>query len=395
MEPKDKKKLDDKFGSINDLMGSGNDEPTPKPPMKRRRPPPAAKAISSEPSPKTMIETLAEANESLKGDLAKLSARNKDLEAQRDQFEAAKDLAVTDALNSTDTDEAMVLTMPISKKDVSFRLQRIPHALIDVSLENERNQEFLDEISLADILPSMRAKKQQKPGMCRPKADGRFELIEGSRRNGCCRLDDIDFLTLVGDVPDIDVRELSEIENRHKDVSIFEKAHSYDRRIKKGEFTSWVHLAASYNISEKQMYRWQTVLKLETIFVRILPSPSDMTLSYAEDVIRMMNRGADETKKLKIEAKELLALRTDAKINESDPIDYDTVVKRLKSAGRKKIQKAGLKRPVKKPSRYAEKAVVKQSVSNNGNIKFELIGFPAELTEEVIEKVYAALKVKT
>ncbi len=111
------------------------------------------------------------------------------------------------------------MTMPVTQQEVVFELQRIDPSKIDVSPENERIQEFLDEISLRDILPSIRKQGQQFPGTVRPKKDGRFELIEGSRRLKAAVLAKKPYLALVGDVPDADVRELSVIENKHQDVS--------------------------------------------------------------------------------------------------------------------------------------------------------------------------------
>ncbi|MBU2887713.1 ParB/RepB/Spo0J family partition protein [Gilvimarinus agarilyticus] len=354
-----------KYGDTDELLNAARSDQKPLPEAKARtrRPLPAVQAMSGErKGPARFTDELKEQIVSLKQQLSDAEAKG---------------------------GAAVVLTMPVSGQKVEFYQQEVNPELVDVSAENERLQEFLDPISLGDILPSIEADGQQKPGTLRPKADGRFELIEGSRRLASVKLVKKPFLALVGEVPDVDVRALSVIENKHKDVSAYEKAQAYQRQLDAGEFKNWSQLGIAKGISTSHISRYKACVELDEIFVRILRSPSDMPLSYGETVQKLMRRDAGS---VLIEAKSLLKERRSANDVES-VLDAEEILKRLKSSVRGKQFKPTKKQPVRYESQSG-KVAVKHSITSSGTTKLELIGVKDEQVEDLVSHIVKSLKVE-
>ncbi|WP_020208818.1 ParB/RepB/Spo0J family partition protein [Gilvimarinus chinensis] len=354
-----------KYGDTDELLNAArSDQPSASEPKARtRRPLPAVQAMSGErKGPARFTDELKEQIETLKQQLTDAQAKG---------------------------GAGVVLTMPVSGQKVEFVQHSVDPELIDVSPENERLQEFLDPISLGDILPSIESDGQQKPGTLRPKPGGRFELIEGSRRLASVKLVKKPFLALVGDVPDADVRALSVIENKHKDVSAYEKAQAYQRQLNAGEFKNWSQLGIAKGISTSHISRYKACVELDEIFVRILRSPSDMPLSYGETVQKLMRRDAGSVLN---EAKMLLKERKQAKDVES-VLDAEEVLKRLKSSVRGKQVKPTQKQPVRYVSQSG-KVAVKHSLTSSGSTKLELIGVKDEQIEDLVNHIVKSLKVE-
>jgi ParB family chromosome partitioning protein len=405
-EKKGNDDLDDKYGALD--LTANRAAPAPR----RVRRPAAVSALDDQSTQKSMVDKISDERDALKVKLAtleaggesaatteKLNAANMELAELKASMESLRvshkkdiDNFVTESKKSS-SQLLMPLTMPTTKTVVHFELKSIDPDLIDISDENERIQTFLDEISLADILPSIKKHRQQKPGMLRKKADGRYELIEGSRRLAAVKIAGFQYLSLVGDVPDADVRELSLLENRHKDVSIYEKAKAYSRRIADSEYTSWQALSAAYHISETHMRRYQKAATIDDLFVSILPSPSDMTLTYPEEISKLLNSSPDNKKKLEKEAKRLLSLRDESLANGVAPLDYDNVFKSLKSAVRKKSTAPTYNRPFVFKDDSGD-IQLKYSVTRSGSYKFEVSGSNDKSNEVIIEHMKRVLKVK-
>ena len=292
------------------------------------------------------VKTLAEAEKSL----------------LLDQLEAAR--------SKVGEGTPVVLTMPVTKHKVSFELLVIDPDLIDVSPENERAQNLLDVVSLNDILPDIIKHGQQRPGTVRPKGNGRYELIEGSRRKAAVKLAGMQYLAFCGDVPDADVRALSVIENKHKDVSPYEKALAYKRQIDNKEYTNWTQLAAAKGFSTSHASRFKTLSELDAKFVRILRCPSDMTANYGETISSLVKKSKSD---LEAKVSELLELRQSTDAQEGEYPEFDEIVKILKSAVRSRIEKPTTSKPItyKTPNGEVE---IKHSITPKGVTKFELNG---------------------
>lgn len=351
----------EKYGDIDQLMGAAAPE-AEEPALRRKRPSPALGAMTGQ-KPLRVVDELRE--------------NIKNLERQLEESKASVGA------------DPIVLKMPVTKQEVTFKLQRIDPSLIDVSPENERMQHFLDEISLQDILPSIRKHGQQKPGTVRPKGSGRFELIEGSRRLAAVKIAGAQYLALVGEVADADVRELSVIENKHQDVSAYEKAKAYQRQLEAGEYANWSQLAAAKGISSTQISRYKACVELEELYVRILPSPSDMPVKYGETIAQLLKK--DEGS-LRGEAERLLKARQEALEKGGDLLEVDEILGRLKSSVRAKTAMPTQKAPVTYKSKDG-KVCLKHGVTNKGNAKLELSGVEQEKIEKILKFLRDTLKV--
>lgn len=359
-----------KYGDLDELLGSDESEGVParaRPPRRRKPVSPALDAMTGEKKGPRLVDELKADKEAAQQALSDVTA----------QFETDKkrlENRVAELQAGQGNENApLQIKMPVTKQMVNFSLKEVDPKLVDVSSENERIQSFLDEISLGDILPSIRRNGQQKPGTVRPLPNGRFELIEGSRRLASVKLLGKKYLTFVGEVPDADVRELSLIENRHRDVSPYEKAKAFQRQLTSGEFSSWLQLGSSKGISDSHINRYKKAAELDELFVRILPSPSDMSLAYADDLSRLLGKGESLKENLISEAKELMQQRQEALEKGVEPLDADTIFKRLKSAVRSKAKMPTQKRPVAYRS-LDGRVGLKHSLTAAGTTKLELSG---------------------
>jgi ParB family chromosome partitioning protein len=375
-----------KYPDIDQLLGGGSDLDAPKDrdtaTSRTRRPTPAIGAMVGDKRTTTVTDALkAEKNAALNA-----------LEDAKRQFEDEKAQLmqeIADAKSQEIRGAPISLTMPVTKQKVEFELLALDTSLIDVSPENERIQEFLDEISLRDILPSIKKRGQQKPGMVRPTKSGRYELIEGSRRLASVKLLGGKYLALVGQVPDADVRELGVIENKHQDVSAYEKATAYQRQIENGEYENWTQLGAAKGISSSHISRYRACVTLDPVFVRILPSPSDMPLSYAETISKLRKKGEEE---LLSKARELFEMRTNALSNGNELQDVEDVISSLKSAVRIKAEAPKAWKPVVYKSKDGK--VLKHTITNKGATKLEITGVDQDQIDKLVSYLASTLKVE-
>lgn len=372
-----------KYGNLDELLpedGVAVEDEAPQP--RKRRPSPAIGVMHGDSTPTRVTDTLrAEKEKALK-----------ELEQARAKFEEEKAVLINkldEMKSAADSTSPIILTMPVTKQEVSFELQRVDPELIDVSPENERIQDFLDAISLKDILPSFRKYGQQRPGTIRPKKGGRFELIEGSRRLAAAKMTKRPYLALVGEVPDADVRELSVIENKQQDVSPYEKAKAYQRQIQNGEYSNWTQLGVAKEISSSHISRYRACAELDELFVRILPSPSDMPLNYGETIGYLLKK--DEPALLQQANALLESRKTALKKGEEGP-DLDEILRLLKSSVRTKAPQPTVKQAVTYKSKDG-KITLKHSISNKGSTKFELAGVDDRQVQMILEQLKKALKV--
>ncbi|MBB3048885.1 ParB family chromosome partitioning protein [Litorivivens lipolytica] len=290
--------------------------------------------------------------------------------------------------------DSISLTMPVTKLDVRLQLQKIPTELIDVSPENERDQELLDEAAVADILPSFQKNGQQQPGTVRPTKGGRFELIEGSRRLFCAKTCGVDYIALVGDIPDADVRVLSRTENVHKPPSAFERARSYQRDIDMGLFKTWEQLAAAEGLNKSTVSRYKALVEIDRQFVKAFPDPNSLSTTIAEWIRKVQNSDEVKRKALLDEAASLVQDKQQRVARGEDPLDGRAVLSRL----RKAVRAAGaISQPTKKkPVVYRSKdgsVELKHSLSRDGlATKIEFKGVDAAVTQAVVERLIRELK---
>jgi ParB family chromosome partitioning protein len=249
--------------------------------------------------------------------------------------------------------------------------------MIDVSDENQRIQALLDPDSVSDIFESILTEGQTEPGFVRQKADGRYELISGSRRLYCVKqIPDRRYLALVGDIPDIDVRRLSRLENQQSPISVYERALSFKHDVDHKKVKSWEALAALEGLSDRQIKKYKALAELPIEIVRSFSSPADLSLVFADWIISKIrssltirNRFVDIANTL-IDEKQT---RTEADLART----ATEVMARYKSAVRVKSAAPTRKKAMVYKSKDGA-ITLKHSISNKGSHKLEFINLPDE-----------------
>lgn len=111
---------------------------------------------------------------------------------------------------------------------VEFELVRISAADIEsktvVFSGNAREQSFLNELALSDILVTLKERGQQYPAVGRWVEDNQIEVLDGSRRRMSCMLANQDFLIYVANgINSKHAKFLSDVANAHKPLSLYER----------------------------------------------------------------------------------------------------------------------------------------------------------------------------
>jgi ParB family chromosome partitioning protein len=283
-------------------------------------------------------------------------------------------------------ENTIVLDMPISKSKVKFTKVLLDPMLIDVSAENQRIQTLLDPESVSDIFESILTEGQTEPGFLRKKSDGRYELISGSRRLFCVKqIPERQYLALVGDIPDIDVRRLSRLENQQSPISVYERALSFKHDVDHKKVKSWEALAALEGLSDRQMKKYKALSELPIEIVRSFSSPADLSLVFADWIISKIRSSATIRNRFVEIAKTLIEEKRSRA--SGDPARQATeVMAKYKSAVRVKSVA-----PTRKKSRiYKSKdgaMSLKHSISNKGTHKLEFVNIPDDKVESQIISV--------
>lgn len=152
--------------------------------------------------------------------------------------------------------QAHVIELAVAGKQmVTFELVKIPAADVEkqtyVFDQNAREQSFLNELALSDILDTLRERGQQYPAVGRKTEDGRIEVLDGSRRRMACLLAKQDFLIYVGEkISSEHAKFLSDVANAHKPLSLYEKGKEMQAKLDSGEAADQKELAKIFQCSE-------------------------------------------------------------------------------------------------------------------------------------------------
>ncbi|USP15862.1 ParB/RepB/Spo0J family partition protein [Vibrio gazogenes] len=153
-------------------------------------------------------------------------------------------------------EKAHVIELAVAGKDlVTFELQRIPADRIatqtTVFERNAREQSFLNEHALSDILSTLQDRGQQYPAVGRRSTDGMIEVLDGSRRRMACLLAKQDFLVYVAaGINEDHAKFLSDVANAHKPLSLYEKGKEMQAKLDSGEADDQKALAKMFQCSE-------------------------------------------------------------------------------------------------------------------------------------------------
>nr|WP_086940504.1 ParB/RepB/Spo0J family partition protein [Thaumasiovibrio occultus] len=153
-------------------------------------------------------------------------------------------------------EKAAVIELAVAgEATVSFELKTI--AAKDVATEtlvfseNAREQAFLTEHALADILTTLRDRGQQFPAVGRWTDDGKIEVLDGSRRRMACILAGKPFLVYVAKgINAKHAKFLSDVANAHKPLSLYERGKEMQAMLARGDVSDQKELAKVCQCSE-------------------------------------------------------------------------------------------------------------------------------------------------
>ncbi|PSU72553.1 chromosome partitioning protein ParB [Photobacterium phosphoreum] len=153
-------------------------------------------------------------------------------------------------------DKAAVIELAVAGEDtVAFELVKVNANDVStqtiVFAENAREQAFLNEHALADILVTLKDRGQQYPAVGRWLDDGRIEVLDGSRRRMSCIIAHKDFLIYVAKGINTEhAKFLSDVANAHKPLSLFERGKEMQSLLDTGKVADQKELAKYLQCSE-------------------------------------------------------------------------------------------------------------------------------------------------
>ena len=179
-------------------------------------------------------------------------------------------------------DQAQVIELAVAGEDiVTFELLRIPAAVVAdetiVFSDNAREQSFLNEHALSDILSTLKERGQQYPAVGRKSLDGKIEVLDGSRRRMSCILADKDFLIYVAeDINSAHAKFLSDVANAHKPLSLYEKGKEMQAKLNNGEAEDQKALAKMFQCSEALVSGALKAADLPLSLLQAYPNVADL-----------------------------------------------------------------------------------------------------------------------
>nr|WP_237387345.1 ParB/RepB/Spo0J family plasmid partition protein [Xenorhabdus sp. Sc-CR9] len=171
------------------------------------------------------------------------------------------------------------ITLPVMGQNVLFTLKTISASMVDKSTMvwsgNERDQDFLNENALSDIIPTFKTVGQQNPAFGRD-ISGVIEVADGSRRRKAAILTGRDYIVLVGDLDDNQMEWLSNVGNDYRPTSAFERGRRYERLLPKFD-GSISQLALAENISRKIITRCISTAKIPREIIALFSHPGELS----------------------------------------------------------------------------------------------------------------------
>lgn len=185
-----------------------------------------------------------------------------------------------------------IITLPVCGRDVKFVLETIPGKDVEKSTRvwggNERDQEFLTEDALDDLIPSFLLTGQQNPAFGRRVGDY-IEVADGSRRRMTAIITSSDYRILVGDLDDEQMDSLCKIGNDYRPTSAYERGKRYLFRLE-NEFNNNISaLAEAENISRKIISRCINTSKLPRNLIALFNHPGELSARAGENLSRLFN----------------------------------------------------------------------------------------------------------
>ncbi|KMV31704.1 ParB/RepB/Spo0J family partition protein [Photobacterium swingsii] len=179
-------------------------------------------------------------------------------------------------------DKAAVIELAVAGEDtVAFELIKVNADKVrqqtQVFAENAREQAFLNEHALADILTTLKDRGQQYPAVGRWLDDGRIEVLDGSRRRMSCILAEKDFLIYVAKgINSEHAKFLSDVANAHKPLSLYERGKEMQLLLEQGKVDDQKELAKYCQCSEALVSGALKAASLPMELLMAYPSVSEL-----------------------------------------------------------------------------------------------------------------------
>ncbi|NRF13502.1 ParB/RepB/Spo0J family partition protein [Vibrio coralliilyticus] len=179
-------------------------------------------------------------------------------------------------------EQAQVIELAVAGEEmVTFELVRFSASDIAeqtvVFAENAREQSFLNEHALSDVLATLKERGQQYPAVGRKREDGKIEVLDGSRRRMSCILAEKDFLIYVAENINGDhAKFLSDVANAHKPLSLYEKGKEMQAKLESGEAEDQKALAKMFQCSEALVSGALKAADLPLTLLQAYPNVADL-----------------------------------------------------------------------------------------------------------------------
>jgi ParB/RepB/Spo0J family partition protein len=193
------------------------------------------------------------------------------------------------------------LVLPSGKKIKTF-LTYVNTSECEVWEGNNRLDETRNDDSLNDLIAAIEAQGQIVPAFVRPapeKSNYKYEVIYGSRRFAACYKLSEKLLTQVGIVSDKDALIMMDAENNaRKELSVYEKALSYQKWLSGGYFKNRSDLASSLGVSVGWVSKTQAILKIPDDVLSAFVKKTDIKVVWAIKLNSLINLGVESKNKL-------------------------------------------------------------------------------------------------
>ncbi len=192
------------------------------------------------------------------------------------------------------------------EESVDFELVRVPACDVStrtsVFIENAREQSFLNELALSDILVTLKERGQQYPAVGRWLDDDRIEVLDGSRRRMACIHAEQDFLIYVAHrINSKHAKFLSDVANAHKPLSLYERGREMQSLLDRTEVLDQKELAKVYQCSEALVSGALKAAALPLVLLQAYPSVSELGRPTIVKLHRLYFSMTDDEKKAFLE----------------------------------------------------------------------------------------------
>ncbi|MGD8171828.1 ParB/RepB/Spo0J family partition protein [Vibrio sp. TRT 21S02] len=199
-------------------------------------------------------------------------------------------------------EQAQFIELSVAGEElVAFELVRIPAEQVAdqtvVFADNAREQSFLNEHALSDVLATLRERGQQYPAVGRKREDGKIEVLDGSRRRMSCILAGQEFLIYVAEgINSEHAKFLSDVANAHKPLSLYEKGKEMLAKLNSGEAEDQKALAKMFQCSEALVSGALKAADLPLELLQAYPNVADLGRPTIVKLHKQFNELSDENR---------------------------------------------------------------------------------------------------